>query len=164
MALGAISDILRELYFVVKQSAVVVAGLGQHLAHVNFVDVVGQVADRHAVDAGGRARIAGCRGGGFHLTVLALLRVADHTVFGLIAAATMKAGARVAGRVARNAAKLRVAFVALDGGGNVAPRVGHSLARGGDEVIDHIDRLCHRYAGSALNTIGGVGSGAGCVA
>ena len=124
VALGAVAEVLRERDFVVQHAAVVVVLLGQQLAHVDLVDVVGQVADRAAVDLLGGAgeRQRGRVDRGLGSAVLALLGVADHAVAGFVAAAAVEAGARTLRVVARNAAELAVAFVALGGGDDVAAR------------------------------------------
>ena len=112
MALGAIPDVLRELGFVEQDAGEVVVYLDQEFTLMDSVYQDREVPDGHAIGNVGRCThregVSRGIGNSVGLSKLALIGVADHAVFRVIAAAAVEGGAVGAG----NAAELAVAFVA----------------------------------------------------
>src|SRR5471030_2533228 len=169
VALGAIPYVLRESAgCLVCDAAVVIADLGQILAHVNLVDVLLQVSDRQAVNPVGVQAIIITTGNdsGFGPAVLALFGVTDHAVFYFIAIAAMEGGIRVGRRSSGKATEALVAFVAFGRGDDIAPRGGRRLlyTGRGNKVEDGVHGICHKHVGEHRDAVRGVFAGAGGVA
>ena len=142
VALDAIAEVLRIGDVIERDATVAITSLAQFFTHVQFVDEVGNVANCKTIDLAGGAGIARCGGRCLNRTEFALIRVAGHAKFGVLARAGMELEAGVALKAGRDADDFAL---------RVARR--HCLARCGNEVIEEVEALLHGGGWCAVRAV-----------